>query len=284
MKKTTLLTLIILLAGCGNKEVSKPVKAQHLEAELISEFRTFQPGEPFWVGLRLVLEEGWHVNWINPGDAGLAPKITWELPEGFIAGKIEWPSPIRIPVSPFMLYGYEDEVLLPVQITPPQRMKAGEVTLTAHADWVVCNEACIPGEATLSLVLEATEDELVPSVLWADKFESNRKKLPAANEDWYFNADISPYRLYINLSPLTGNGPEYQKMIFFPEDQGVINNSTEQVLKKKGNGYQLEIERDRMSTSIPQTLKGVLIFYSNRPEGTSRKSYRLELPLNRIDS
>jgi DsbC/DsbD-like thiol-disulfide interchange protein len=31
------------------------------------------------------MDEGWHSDWENPGDSGLATKIVWGLPEGLSA-------------------------------------------------------------------------------------------------------------------------------------------------------------------------------------------------------
>jgi thiol:disulfide interchange protein DsbD len=281
-----ILSLILIFSSinCSEKK-SNAVQALHLEAELVSENESFRPGEPFWVGLKLDMEESWHINWVNPGDAGLAPKISWELPEGFSAGEIQWPNPQRLPIPPFMLFGYEDDVLLPVQITPPKRMKSGEkIKIAANADWVVCNEACIPGSATLNLEMEVEDDEPQKSELWAGQFESTRKKLPIENENWIFNADITDYRVYIKLNPLRNNYSPLEKMLFFPEQQGIINNAADQVLTKKGGGYELEIERDRMGTFIPNILTGVLIIESKNGEVREKIGFKLELPLNRAES
>ena len=47
---------------------------------LVSDVATVEPGEPFRLGVHLELEEGWHVYWKNPGDAGLETHITFSLP------------------------------------------------------------------------------------------------------------------------------------------------------------------------------------------------------------
>ena len=63
-----------------------PVKAQHLTAEMVSLAPSIAPGGTLQVGLVLTLEEHWHVYWINAGDSGEPPKITWTLPPGITAG------------------------------------------------------------------------------------------------------------------------------------------------------------------------------------------------------
>ncbi|HMQ13982.1 MAG TPA: protein-disulfide reductase DsbD family protein, partial [Candidatus Competibacter phosphatis] len=131
----------------------------HVQAELISETTAIQPGQPFWVALRLQMRDGWHVYWRNPGDSGLAPTVTWTLPAGFSAGEIQWPYPERIPVGPLMNFGYHGTVVLPVQIQPLSSLPDQDTfTLRARADWLVCQEDCIPESADLELTLPTQAD------------------------------------------------------------------------------------------------------------------------------
>ena len=52
-----------------------------------------------WAGVQFTMPEHWHIYWKNPGDAGLATKYIWTLPEGVTAGDIVWPAPERLEVS-----------------------------------------------------------------------------------------------------------------------------------------------------------------------------------------
>jgi len=102
-----------------------PVQAQHLTAELVSLAPSIAPGGTLQAGLVLTLEEHWHVYWINAGDSGEPPKITWTLPEGITTGAMQFPIPSRLPLGPLMDFGYEDAVAFPVQITaakPPSKV------------------------------------------------------------------------------------------------------------------------------------------------------------------
>ena len=78
-----------------------------------------RPGEPFWVGLRQTIKPHWHTYWKNPGDSGLPTEITWTLPAGAKADPIVWPAPTLIDVSGVINYGFQDDILLLVKITPP---------------------------------------------------------------------------------------------------------------------------------------------------------------------
>ena len=138
-----------------------PVKDKHVSAELISEVASINPGQPFLVALKLVHDEHWHTYWINDGDSGLPTAIRWELPEGFTAGPIQWPYPQRIEMPPLVSFGYENEAWLLVEITPPENIASGSVTLNARASWLMCKEVCIPGRVTLSLTLPVGNETLL---------------------------------------------------------------------------------------------------------------------------
>src|SRR5436309_2103460 len=95
------------------------VKTEHVEAELVTDKAAAQPGKPVLVGLKLRMADQWHTYWKNPGDSGLPTRIQWSLPAGWTAGEIQWPYPRPLPVGPLMNYGYEDEVVLLAELTPP---------------------------------------------------------------------------------------------------------------------------------------------------------------------
>src|SRR3979411_2845751 len=119
------------------------VKTEHVEAELVTDKSAAQPGKPLLVGLKLRMEPQWHTYWKNPGDSGLPTKIQWVLPAGWKAGPIQWPYPHPLPVGPLMNYGYEDEVVLLSQRTPPAAA-SGAIPIKARAEWLVCKDVCIP--------------------------------------------------------------------------------------------------------------------------------------------
>src|ERR1700735_1347334 len=127
-----LLTCAILLPSSASAQLQSvgdggpgPVKAPHLTAELVSLSPSIAPGGTLQLGLVLTLEEHWHVYWLNAGDSGEPPHITWTLPSGITAGPMLFPIPSRLPLGPLMDFGYEDEVAFPVQLTAASSLKPG---------------------------------------------------------------------------------------------------------------------------------------------------------------
>ena len=113
------LLLALLLLAVVRWSLAAPVQQPHSEAELIAEHVAVTPGQPVTVGLRLRMDDHWHVYWKNPGDAGMATGLAWTLPPGFQAAPMQWPAPRRIDVGPLTSYGYEGEVLHLVEIAVP---------------------------------------------------------------------------------------------------------------------------------------------------------------------
>ena len=125
-----------------------------VESRLLADVSSITPGQPFTAGLLLKMVPGWHTYWQFPGDAGIPTEIKWQLPPGWKAGPIQWPVPLKLnEPGDIQIYGYHDEVLLLVPLTPPAKIDSASVTLAAEASWLVCEKICIPGGAKLQLNL-----------------------------------------------------------------------------------------------------------------------------------
>ncbi|HEY1922614.1 MAG TPA: protein-disulfide reductase DsbD domain-containing protein [Tepidisphaeraceae bacterium] len=137
--------------------VAAQASAAHVRAELLANVSSIQAGKPFWLGVRLSIDPGWHVYWKNPGDAGLPTRVTFVLPDGFIAGPLQYPTPHRFDqAGNIVAFGYEDSVLLLAQVTPPANLGADfHGDFRAAVSWLVCSNVCIPGKATATLTLGA---------------------------------------------------------------------------------------------------------------------------------
>ena len=69
--------MIALLCAGSAQASGAPIP--HGTVELISENQSIAIGHPFYLGLHFQLEKGWHIYWVNPGDSGEPPRVTWQL-------------------------------------------------------------------------------------------------------------------------------------------------------------------------------------------------------------
>ncbi len=146
--------LVALLFGVGNVRAQKFEGRQLVQASLIADTTVVVPGQPFTAGLLLKMVPEWHTYWQYPGDAGIPTEIKWQLPQGWKAGPIQWPIPLKLKEpGDIEIYGYHDEVLLMMQLTPPAKIADKSVHLAADVDWLVCAKICIPGSGKVQLDL-----------------------------------------------------------------------------------------------------------------------------------
>ena len=82
MKKITTVWMVLALAVSTVSAAS--LKTRYTEVELIAEQASLpEAGGTITVGLYLKPDPGWHVYWVNPGDAGKGATVKWQLPEAW---------------------------------------------------------------------------------------------------------------------------------------------------------------------------------------------------------
>ena len=165
------------LAAFSAPVAAAVVRSTAAEAELVAAQSAIVPGRPLLLGLRLKLDPGWHVYWKNAGDSGTAPTLKLDVPAGLTPGAMQFALPQRIPIAHLVNFGYEGEVLFPLEVDVPQSFSsAGPVTIAARADWLECKESCLPASAQLAVTL-AVAATSVPS-RWSSLFERTALRLP----------------------------------------------------------------------------------------------------------
>jgi len=126
----------------------------HASMRLAIGTESLTPGE-HELAVVFSIDEDWHLYWKNPGETGLAPSFEFTLPDGVErAGEVRWPAPERYVHGGGRIldYIYEDEFALLVPVRVSEELLGSSVELRVDGFWLVCKEACIPGEgfATLS--------------------------------------------------------------------------------------------------------------------------------------
>lgn len=268
--------LLALAVSAG----AAPVVQPHSQAELVPERAAIVPGQALTVGLHLRLEDGWHVYWKNPGDAGMPTSIAWTLPEGFSAGPMQWPAPRRIDVPPLTSFGYEGEVMHLTEIQVPLGLAAGtQVPLRARADWLVCEEICIPASADFTLSLPVASGPVAPDARWANAFAAARSAAPLPLAGWQAQAHRDGEQLLLRIAPEAGDAPALRSLAFFPDREGVIANAAGQAFSRQGNGYELRMEVSPQPIGDLAGLAGVLV--AEPGFGTAR-AVQVDLPFSAV--
>ncbi len=172
----TAVTALLLVPRLVQATASEWSVQPQSSVRLISPWRTAPRSGELILGLQFRLAPGWHVYWKNSGDAGYPPAVTFQPAEVLGKPELLWPTPHRFDLpGGLVAFGYEDEVIYPVRATikpdalppakgrsptqgrsaeetPQEDPSAGEsLPITADLDYVVCEVACIPYRAALSL-------------------------------------------------------------------------------------------------------------------------------------
>jgi thiol:disulfide interchange protein DsbD len=242
---------------------SGPGDGPHATVTLVSESKDAAPGQVLHLALKETIEAGWHTYWVNPGDSGLPTTIDWNLPEGFAAQPIQWPTPERIAFGPLVSYGYQGEVLLPVDVTVP-KTATGDVILTGHASWLVCSDVCVPEESDVKLTLPVTAGPVTPDPSEAAPFAAARASLPSDNP---FPVDVAYDQDKIQLRVATGDAGKLSGIAFFPIDDGVIDNDAVQEISTGKDGVTVTVKRGELKDKPIPALNGVLAFHDGSTGG-----------------
>jgi thiol:disulfide interchange protein DsbD len=251
-------SLLALAAAVPALAASSSADASHLRVQLVVPNDQLYPAGENAAGLYFKLEPGWHIYWKNAGDSGEPPHIRWTLPEGVTAAAMQFPAPKRLPLGPLMDFGYEDEVLFPMQLQVAQTVKDGPAVLDAKVDWLVCREVCIPGKAELQVKIhllarqpETASGSLLDEQLFQRLERSLPKPLPAS-----FKAAFQPAKEGIRLGVETGQ--RETAAVFFPAEQDILDNPAPQKVTPTARGFVLELKKDASLAANPAQLKGVL--------------------------
>jgi thiol:disulfide interchange protein DsbD len=206
------------------------------------------------------MDAGWHSYWRNPGDSGIPTSLEWDLPDGLEAGQIQWPYPTRIERPPLASYGYEVEVLLPVEIRPPAELASGTtVTLAARADWLICAEICYPATADVIVELPVRDHSPEPDRRWAGAFAAARARLPVEPEGWSFSAGEVSDGYVLEISPPPGLEISFPNSPFFSDAEAVIAHAAPQPVTRSREGYRIQLTVSEFSRGPPERLEGVLL-------------------------
>ena len=197
-----------------------------VEAELVADVSRAVPGQSFRIGLRLKHDPHWHTYWRNPGDSGLPTRFEPTGPAGASYDPIVWPAPRRLAIGDLANYGYEDEVLLSRQVSLPVTLGKASARFEVNAQWLVCKDVCIPGEAALALELPLGTESQPAAADVVALFDDSAKRAPAPGAAMQAGWWQQGTRAYVVL-PV---GIDASRAEFFPYFEGVVRPAAAQSL------------------------------------------------------
>jgi thiol:disulfide interchange protein/DsbC/DsbD-like thiol-disulfide interchange protein len=262
----------LLVAVASNGFAQTYQGKQLVKAELLADTTAIVPGKSFTVGLLLRMAPGWHTYWKFSGDAGLPTELKWKLPPNWKIGDIQWPIPLKtIDPGDIETYGYENEVLLMQEITPPAKTDVLSAKPSTEANWLVCEKICIPGSATLQLDLPVAQTSQPANT---DVFARYQRLLSqnwpgpdVARADW--SRVGSDLRLKITSETLV----KYPAIDFFPlpEQETIVGHPAVQSRNNNEIVFRIPLE------SAPKDLSSMagLVVFAQQPNGDGRAAWQI---------
>ena len=267
-----LLALFLTLILAGPVHAQSVVQTDNVRAELVADVAALKPGEPFWVGLRQTIRPKWHTYWKNPGESGLPTEISWTLPPGAKADPIVWPAPTLFDISGVINYGFKDEAMLLVRITPPADL-AGPLKLAAEANWLVCEDVCIPEEGKFELTLPSAASATPAPPATRALFEQARRAMPTESP-WAARYGVSKAGDPTLVVEAKGLKPEtISNVYFFPAEWGPVATMAKQNAVIDANGIRIPLKRGDAKAAMPVTLMGTLVLTEKTADGSVKQAF-----------
>ena len=249
-----------------------PQRVGSLEVELVSDSRQVMPGETFRIGMRLRHDPHWHTYWRNPGDTGYPTRFEIEGPVDTQYSDIRWPAPERLAIGPLANYGYEGEALIYRDVTLPDGFKGRQARFRVKAEWLICKEVCIPGEAALQLdvpVGGVTEPDRAETA----SFEVARRSAPVPDQEsaavgWWQRGG----QAVVVLPDAVTQGKAPHSALFLPYFSGVVKPVAPQKLieisgEEGRYGLALELDEQGVRSAEPGWEKegGIVVIDGGQP-------------------
>ena len=253
-----------------------------VKASLVAAETAIVPGKPVQVALRLVHQPHWHTYWINPG-TGLVTEIKWSLPPGWTASAIQWPAPyvIKDKTGAITGNGFENDTFLPVTLTPPADLAPGtKVTLKASAEWLMCEDVCMPGNADVTLTLPVAATA-APDAALGSRLSAVVAGLPRADAAWKVSATRDAKAITLKVAPVgptAGKTAAPADLRFFADDNLVAYELPQTITPDGAGGYMLTLSISPDAPKDATKLAGVLTNEKGWLADGSLRGLRIDLP------
>ena len=147
------LVALVFVGCCPLRGVVDDGAEDPSSAQWIADRAWLTPGSRAELGFVAQVRPGWHTYGDPPGDSGMPPQISWQLPPGVSVGSLRLPPAHSFREEAGTTFGYENEVMMVVSVTLDNSVSSEIVEIGATLDYLVCGSECVPQRAELALQL-----------------------------------------------------------------------------------------------------------------------------------
>lgn len=220
-------------------------------ATVSTDLDSVNPGSTLWLAFKLDLKPGWHVYWKNPGQSGMPPRLQVSSPQIKEIGELQYFPPTRIFVAHLVNYGYKNSAVFYLPIRLPDVLDKNTFQFEVKAQWLICQEDCVPEEAIFNFILPVTDKER-PSV----DFYSIHKGLDEIKNIPLVPVEISIGREKINFKFTKDNIGLIKDAYVYLQDALITEIAQKQSYKASKEG--LIFNLTRLGSDSPGIINGLL--------------------------
>lgn len=254
MNRRQILSALFLLFACMVADAAVQ-RTDHLDSQLVAERSAAVPGQPLRIGLWLQHDPHWHTYWVNPGDSGIATKLTVQVPAGVEVGAIDWPRPDRFDLASIINYGYGDRALLPLTLQIPADFGGDTVRIEAEGRWLICEVECIPGKASYVLEIPVAAAS-TPDPRWQADFAWADARIPQPATDIQLATAMQGEAVILDFRGALPEGFEGWTVV--PRTPKVVANPAQPVWTHTDGGWQLSWQQSEYFGGLPEQTEWVL--------------------------
>ena len=262
-KLASVIVMLASLLAMPLATQAEVLTGEEIEVELVSASANAVAGETLTLAVRLDPTEHWHTYSRWQGDSGDATALMeWRLPEGSVAGELQFPTPTWLPFpgSDLVTFAYEKEIFLPVTVTVPEDYSEDTFAASVYVQWQVCDEICILGEGRVGVELPVRGLRLETDPKWEQAFTETFASLPLPKSEHDIQSLFAVGGERISLSfqsdeTLFENASD---VWFFPESKRTLKPAPLRDVTISPGMVQITHEQARRFQVIDDKIEGVL--------------------------
>lgn len=207
---------IVAIPGNGKEKYID----KRISLKFVSSHKEFSPGDTILFAIEAKMSKGWHIYWINPGDAG-------EPTQFFVKTNVpgtdlilpSFPIPNISNTNGVVSFEYLGRVYFPFKVVVPNNFSEHFLEVSAKASWLVCKERCVPGKA--DLIIKIPRGKISRTTKNTQTIIENAFAQIPKNEN--LNIIISKEKFYYKISfPLPKN-LRPKSLFIYPISEGIFD-------------------------------------------------------------
>ena len=220
---------------------------------------------------KLDIEDGWHIYWANPGDAGEETLIKLKSFSEKHLKKTLYSLPKKVMVHDFTEFGLTDRAYMMAEIDIPAPKRIKKLPLKFTIEWLACKDNCVPGTTDVSLDIPITGNENIKN----KQFDDYLKYFPAAKKltgKYYVDDAV------IMFIPGFKTEHDISKVEIFPYKGELIDNNRDAEFEISENGLKIQSEKGIDIDKKPLTV----LVKINETEGYDVEFKKSKSPIDKM--